>query len=36
MTKRHLNELDEMFASISPEAAEFVVRNPALRAKLAR
>jgi len=36
MTKRHLNELDEMFASTSPEAAEFVVRNPALRAKLAR
>jgi len=25
-----------MFASTSPEAAEFVVRNPALRAKLAR
>jgi hypothetical protein len=30
------NELDELFASISPEASAFVSRNPALRAKLAR
>ena len=30
------NELDEVFSSISPEAAAFVSRNPALRAKLMR
>jgi hypothetical protein len=33
---RRRNELDEMFASISPEAATFVSRNPSLRAKLLR
>jgi hypothetical protein len=36
LPRRRRNELDEMFASISPEAAAFVARNPALRAKLAR
>ncbi len=36
LPRRRRNELDEMFASISPEAATFVARNPALRAKLAR
>ena len=30
------NDLDGLFASISPEAAAFVSRNPALRAKLIR
>jgi hypothetical protein len=30
------NELDEMFASISPEASALVSQNPALRAKLLR
>ena len=36
LPRRRRNELDEMFASISPEAAAFVARNPALRAKLTR
>jgi hypothetical protein len=30
------NELDDVFSSISPEAAALVSRNPALRAKLVR
>jgi hypothetical protein len=30
------NELDELFSSVSPEAAALVSRNPALRAKLVR
>src|SRR4051812_2651027 len=30
------NELDEVFSSVSPEAAAFVSRNPSLRAKLVR
>jgi hypothetical protein len=30
------NDLDGLFASISPEASAFVSRNPALRAKLIR
>jgi hypothetical protein len=34
--RRRRNELDEMFTSISPDAAAFVARSPALRAKLAR
>ena len=33
---RRRNDLGEAFASISPEAAAFVARNPALRAKLVR
>ena len=33
---RRRNGLDEVFASISPEAAAFVSRNPALRMKLVR
>jgi hypothetical protein len=36
LPRRRRNELDEMFDSISPEAAAFVARNPALRAKLIR
>ena len=36
LPRRRRNELDEVFASISPEAAAFVSRNPALRAKLGR
>lgn len=36
LPRRRRNELDEMFTSISPEAAAFVARSPALRAKLAR
>lgn len=36
MPRRSRNGLDEMFASISPEASAFVSRNPALRAKLVR
>ena len=33
---RRRNDLGEAFASISPEAAAFVARNPALRGKLLR
>jgi len=33
---RRRNDIGEAFASISPEAAAFVARNPALRAKLLR
>jgi hypothetical protein len=33
---RRRNGLGEAFASVSPEAAAFVARNPALRAKLLR
>jgi hypothetical protein len=33
---RRRNDLSEAFASVSPEAAAFVSRNPALRAKLLR
>jgi hypothetical protein len=33
---RRRNDLAEAFASISPEAAAFVSRNPSLRAKLVR
>jgi hypothetical protein len=33
---RRRNDLGEAFASISPEAAAFVSRNPTLRAKLVR
>jgi hypothetical protein len=36
LPRRRRNELDEMFASIAPEAAAFVAQNPALRAKLVR
>jgi hypothetical protein len=36
LPRRSRNELDEMFASISPEASAFVSRNPVLRAKLVR
>ena len=36
LPRRGRNELDEKFASISPDAVAFVARNPALRAKLAR
>jgi|SRR3954468_987269 len=36
LPRRSRNELDEVFSSISPEAAAFVSRNPALRAKLIR
>jgi hypothetical protein len=36
LPRRSRNELDEMFASISPEASSFVSRNPALRAKVVR
>ncbi|MGH9421107.1 MAG: hypothetical protein ACRD3J_14115, partial [Thermoanaerobaculia bacterium] len=36
LPRRPRNELDEVFTSISPEAAAFVSRNPALRAKLVR
>jgi hypothetical protein len=36
LPRRRRNDLDEMFASISPEAATFVARNPSLRAKLVR
>ena len=33
---RRRNDLGELFANISPEAAAFVSRNPSLRAKLVR
>jgi hypothetical protein len=33
---RRRNDLGEAFASVSPEAAAFVARHPALRAKLLR
>jgi len=33
---RRRNDLGDVFASISPEAAAFVSRNPSLRAKLLR
>jgi hypothetical protein len=33
---RRRHDLDVLFASISPDAAAFVSRNPALRAKLIR
>jgi hypothetical protein len=33
---RRRNDLGEAFASVSPEAAAYVARNPALRAKLLR
>jgi hypothetical protein len=36
LPRRSPNELDEMFASISPEALALVSRNPALRVSLAR
>ncbi|MDP9359963.1 MAG: hypothetical protein M3P29_00785 [Acidobacteriota bacterium] len=36
LPRRRRNELDEAFASISPEAAVFVARNAALRAKVLR
>jgi hypothetical protein len=36
LPRRRRNEMDEMFVSISPDAATFVARNPALRAKLTR
>jgi hypothetical protein len=36
LPRRPRNDLDEVFSSISPEAAAFVSRNPALRAKLLR
>jgi hypothetical protein len=36
LPRRPRNELDELFATISPEASSFVSRNPALRAKLVR
>jgi hypothetical protein len=36
LPRRGRTELDEMFASISPDAAAFVARNPGLRAKLVR
>jgi len=36
LPRRSRNEIDEMFSSISPEAAAFVSRNPSLRAKLMR
>jgi hypothetical protein len=36
LPRRSKNEVDDVFASISPEAAALVSRNPALRAKLVR
>jgi len=33
---RRRNDLEETFASISPDAAAFVTRNPLLKAKLVR
>jgi hypothetical protein len=36
LPRRSQNDLDEVFSSISAEAAAFVSRNPALRAKLVR
>jgi hypothetical protein len=36
LPRKRTNELDDLFESVSPEAAAFVARNPALRAKLAR
>src|SRR4051794_35819552 len=36
LPRKRTNELDERFESVSPEAAAFVARSPALRTKLAR
>jgi len=36
LPRKRRNDLDEMFASVSPDAATFVARNPRLRAKLTR
>jgi hypothetical protein len=36
LPRKRTNDLDERFESVSSEAAPFVARNPALRAKLVR
>ncbi|MGH9421105.1 MAG: hypothetical protein ACRD3J_14105 [Thermoanaerobaculia bacterium] len=36
LPRRGRDELDEVFSSISPEAATFLSRNPVLKAKLVR
>ena len=36
LPRRRRNEVEELFASIEPEAAALVARNPALRAKIVR
>jgi hypothetical protein len=36
LPRKRRNDLDEMFASVSPDAASFVARTRGLRAKLAR
>jgi hypothetical protein len=36
LPRKRRNDLDDLFASVSPNAAAFVARNPRLRAKLTR